>query len=199
MPPIVSEIVKFTVKPGFALGSPEFAQLRTAAVECGVKEQYYGMCTDAPNTLLWVIQWPADKGPLEAPEFRKSVKALDAAGEPVSSYLPFAHESLPRPALTAPMCQLCFLHVGPSVDKATLAHSLDKTFTDCYFADGFAGGNWATASNDDRLNYYYLGYESRAHHTAYSKSDLCAVEMNNLVPHMDSFGTYFMKMTQQLN
>ncbi|KAJ6555566.1 hypothetical protein DFH09DRAFT_1262406 [Mycena vulgaris] len=199
MPPIVSEIVKFTVKPGFTLDSPEFAQLRKTAVESGVKEQYYGTCTDTANTLLWVIQWPAAKGPLEAQEFRKCVKALDANGEPTSSYLPFAHDSLPRAALTAPVCQLCFLHVNSTVDKRSLAHSLNKTFTDCYFADGFTGGHWSTATNDDRLNYYYLGWDDREVHAAFSKTELFAVEMNNLMPHMDGFGTHFMKMKQQLN
>jgi hypothetical protein len=38
---------------------------------------------------------------------------------------------------------------------------LNKTFTDCYYADGFTGGHWSTASNDDNMNYYYLGWENR--------------------------------------
>ncbi|KAJ6570540.1 hypothetical protein DFH09DRAFT_916980 [Mycena vulgaris] len=199
MPPIVSEIVKFTVKAGFELDSPEFAQLRKAVVECGVKEQYYGTCTDTPNTLLWVIQWPAFKGPLEADEFRTSVKALDVNGEPASCYLPFDHDSLPRTALTAPVCELCFLHVDSAVDKDAHAHSLNKTFTDCYFADGFTGGHWSVASNDDRLNYYFLGWDSRELHAEFAKTELFAVEMDKLVPNMDSFGVHFMKMTQELS
>ncbi|KAJ6607806.1 hypothetical protein B0H10DRAFT_1885477 [Mycena sp. CBHHK59/15] len=198
MPPIVSEILKITVKSEFTLDSPEFAQVRKVVVECGVKEQYYGTCMDTPNTLLWVIQWPADQGPLEAQEFRKCVAALDVSGEPVSSYLPFDHESLPRAALTARVCQLCFLHVNSAADKAKLVHSLNKTFTDCYFAEGFTGGHWSTATNDDRLNYYYLGWESRELHAAFSKTDLFSVEIKVLMPHMDSFGTHFMHMTQQL-
>lgn len=56
MPPIVSELIKFTVAGSFKLDSPDFAQLRKAAVANGVKEQYYGTCTDTPNTLLWVIR-----------------------------------------------------------------------------------------------------------------------------------------------
>jgi hypothetical protein len=56
MPPIVSELIKFSVKRGFKLDAPDFAQLRQAAVTNGVKEQYYGTCTDTPNTLLWVIR-----------------------------------------------------------------------------------------------------------------------------------------------
>ncbi|KAJ7106667.1 hypothetical protein C8R44DRAFT_885937 [Mycena epipterygia] len=199
MPPIVSEILEITVNPSFRFDSAEFVQVRKAVVECGVKEQYYGICTDTLNTLLWVIQWPADKGPLEAGEFRKCVKALDINGEPVSSCLPFDHESLPKAALTAPVCQLCFLHVNSTVDKATLAHSLNKTFTDCYFADGFTGGYWSTASNDKKLNYYYLGWENRKVHAEFSKTELFAEEMEKLMPHMDRFGTHFMKMTQQLN
>ena len=122
MPPIISELIKFSVAPGFQFASPGFAQLRKAAVANGVKEQYYGTCTDTPNTLLWVIrayfslplecsptsslEWHADKGPLESPEFREAVKALDVEGKPDSYYLPFAHDSLPRAALTAPVCEL---------------------------------------------------------------------------------------------
>ena len=51
-------------------------------------------------------EWLADKGPLESPEFREAVKALDVEGKPDSYYLPFAHDSLPRAALTAPLCEL---------------------------------------------------------------------------------------------
>ncbi|KAF8240100.1 hypothetical protein L208DRAFT_1449600 [Tricholoma matsutake] len=199
MPPIVSELIKFSVAHGFKFDSSGFAQLRKAAVANGVKEQYYGTCTDTPNTLLWVIQWLADKGPLESTEFRKAVKALDVEGNPDSYYLPFAHDSLPRPALTAPLCELCFLHVQSTADKKSLAYSLNKTFTDCYYADGFTGGHWSTASNDDNMNYYYLGWESRDLHTAFTKTELFALELNNLMPHMDGGGAYFMKMTQQLN
>ncbi|KAJ7439755.1 hypothetical protein FB451DRAFT_1377795 [Mycena latifolia] len=199
MPPIVSELVKLTVKPGFTPAAPEFAQLRQAAAAYGAKEQYYGTCTDAPDTLFWIIQWPASGGPLQAPDFRKAVAALDAQGDPASCYLPFAHESLPRPALTAPVCQLCFLHVNRTADRGALAQSLNKTFTDCYFADGFMGGHWSTGSNDDRLNYYYLGWKSREFHDEFAKTELFAEELDKLMPHIDSFGTNYIKMTQQLN
>jgi hypothetical protein len=53
MPPIISELIKFTVAHGF---ERNFAQLRKIVVSNGVKEQYYGTCTDTPNTLLWVIR-----------------------------------------------------------------------------------------------------------------------------------------------
>jgi hypothetical protein len=56
MPPIVSELIKFSVARGFKLDSANFARLRQAAVTNGVKEQYYGTCTDTPNTLLWIIR-----------------------------------------------------------------------------------------------------------------------------------------------
>jgi hypothetical protein len=55
MPPIISELIKFSVSRGFKLDSPSFAQLRNTVVVNGVKEQYYGTCQDNPNTLLWVI------------------------------------------------------------------------------------------------------------------------------------------------
>jgi hypothetical protein len=199
MPPIISELLKFSVARGFKLDSPGFAQLRKAAVAYGVKEQYYGTCTDTPNTLLWVIQWLADKGPLESPEFRMAVEALDVKGKPESYYLPFAHDSLPRDALTAPLCELCFLHVKSTADKKSLAYSLNKTFTDCYYADGFTGGHWSTASNDDNMNCYYLGWESRDLHRAFSETELFALELGNLMPHMDGGGAYFMEMTRQLD
>ena len=57
MPPIISELIKFSVRRAFKLDSPGFAQLRNAVVANGVKEQYYGTCQDNPNTLLWVIRW----------------------------------------------------------------------------------------------------------------------------------------------
>lgn len=47
-----------------------------------------------------------NKSALESPEFRNAVKALDVNETPQSWYLPFAHDSLPRPALTAPICEL---------------------------------------------------------------------------------------------
>jgi hypothetical protein len=56
MPPIISELIKLSVARGFKLDSPGFSQLRNAAVANGAKEQYYGTCTDTPNTLLWVIR-----------------------------------------------------------------------------------------------------------------------------------------------
>ncbi|KIM35066.1 hypothetical protein M413DRAFT_32774 [Hebeloma cylindrosporum] len=199
MPPILSEIIKFKIAPGFELDSPNFAQLRESAVANGVKEQYYGICMDTPNTLFWVIQWLADRGPLESLEFRNAVKVLDVEGTPESYYLPFGDDSLPRPALTVPLCELCFLHLRDSADREGLAYSLNKTFTDCYYADGFIGGHWSTASNDENMNYYYLGWQSRDLHTAFSKTELFALELGNLMPHMDGGGAYFMKMTQQLN
>ena len=97
--------------------------------------------------------------------------------------------------------------------------SLHKTFTDCYFAEGFAGGYWATALNDENMNYYYLGWSTREvlkfaymtclladllHllfqlHKEYSKTELFAVEIDKLKPHMDSGEADFMKLTQQLS
>ncbi|KDQ24544.1 hypothetical protein PLEOSDRAFT_161417 [Pleurotus ostreatus PC15] len=199
MPPIISELLKFTVAPSFRLASASFANLRRTVAANGAKEQYYGTDMNSSSILLWVIQWHADKGPLESPEFRSAVKTLDVNETPQSWYLPFAHDSIPRPALTAPVCELCFLHVDKTADKKSLAHSLNKTFTDCYFADGFTGGHWSTATNDDNMNYYYLGWESRAHHSAYSKTDLFALEVDKLMPHMDDGGANFVKLTQELD
>jgi hypothetical protein len=65
MPPIISELIKFNVPISFTLDSPGFAQLRQTAVANGVKEQYYGTCTDTPNTLLWVVRVYLSFLPLE--------------------------------------------------------------------------------------------------------------------------------------
>ena len=94
-----------------------------------MKEQFYGLCTDEQNTLLWVIrasdtvclsvpadledfeEWPKGVNPVdttgsEMRAFRESVKALDTNSHPLSWYQPFDSAELVRPALTAPVCQL---------------------------------------------------------------------------------------------
>ncbi|KAF8961733.1 hypothetical protein BDZ97DRAFT_1827730 [Flammula alnicola] len=164
MSPIISEILKIQVDPAFNLNSPAFEKLRDAAIKGGVKEQYYGLCMDEPDKLLWVIHWPGDANPAEytgtqGENFRESVKALDVNSNPSSWYLPFESADLVRPALTAPICELCYVHITPPT--SLVADSLHKTFTDCYLAPGFVGGYWSTALNDDKMNYYYLGWETR--------------------------------------
>ncbi|KAF8481435.1 hypothetical protein JB92DRAFT_2765256 [Gautieria morchelliformis] len=202
---IISEIVKLTVEPGFSLDSPAFMKLRKSAVQGGVKEQYYGFDTKVPTTLFWVIQWPGDINPAEykgsdpSENFRESLKALDAKSEPISHYLPFDSAEKPRPALTAPLCQLCALHLGPSAKREEIADSLHKTFTDCYYTKGFTGGYWSTATDDDNWCVYYLGWETEEFHDEYAKTDLYALEINNLVPHTDSSFTHYIVATQELN
>lgn len=66
------------------------------------------------------------------------------------------------------------------LQNADLKHSMHKTFTDCYYQEGFTGGNWAYSVNTNnteellgdgeneqvvpveqrRLACYYLGWES---------------------------------------
>jgi len=201
MSPIISEILKITVGPGFKLNSPAFARLREAVVKAGVKEQYYGISMDESDNLFWVIQWPVtgSKGPEQSEPFRESIKALDVDSKPTSWYLPFDNADKPRPALTAPLCQLCALHMNDTSQRATIASSLHKTFTDCYYAPGFNGGYWSTATNDDRMNFYYLGWNSREDHDAFAKTELFAVELDKLMPHMDAGLTHYMEMIQELH
>ena len=132
MSPIISEILKIKAKSTFALGGSAFSSLREAAIKFGVKEQYYGMCTDEPDTLMWVvsaldpsyishgttsadlllmIDWPKEVDPMDHTKndmqaFRKSVGEMDVNSNPSSWYLPFDSADLIRPALTAPVCQL---------------------------------------------------------------------------------------------
>ncbi|PPQ90508.1 hypothetical protein CVT25_014191 [Psilocybe cyanescens] len=200
MSAIISEIVKIAINPAvFMLASPAFARLRKTSVEFGVKEQYYGINTEDKSQLFWIIHWPKSVGIDKSDAFRKSVKELDVNGAPESWYIPFDDASAVRPGLTAPVFDLCFLHESGKTDKSTIADSLHKTFTDCYEAEGFTGGSWGTATNDSRMNYYYLGWESRAFHANYSATPLFAVEIDNLMPHMDGGKGYFMKMEQQLD
>ena len=128
MSPIISEILKIKANSTFSLDSPAFSSLRETPIKFGVKEQYYGKCTDEPDTLIWVISasdpsylstltdpllidWPKDVNPLDHTRndlqpFRKSVREMDVNSNPSSWYLPFDSADLVRPALTAPVCQL---------------------------------------------------------------------------------------------
>ncbi|KAF9493412.1 hypothetical protein BDN71DRAFT_1508647 [Pleurotus eryngii] len=203
VPPIISELLKFTVAPSFQLASASFANLRPTVAANGVKERYYGTDMKSSSILLWVIRayFPFFFEEFElTPDLRQNGTLIMARLSHQSSevrsklwtltkrrklVLPFARDSIPRPALTAPVCELhYFLHVDKTADKS-LAYSLNKTFTDRYLADGFAGGHWSTATNDGDMNYYYLGWGSRAHYAAYSKTDLFALEVDKLMPYMD--------------
>jgi hypothetical protein len=128
---IISEILKIKARSTFTLEGSAFSSLRETAIKFGVKEQYYGKCTDEPDTLMWVvsasdpsyisstsadpsllfIDWPKDVDPMDHTKndmqaFRKSVKEIDVNSNPSSWYLPFDSADLIRPALTAPVCQL---------------------------------------------------------------------------------------------
>ena len=128
MSPIISEILKIKARSTFTLDCPAFSSLREIPIKFGVKEQYYGRCTDEPDTLIWVVRasdpsylsthadlllidWPKSVNPMDhtgndMQAFRKSVKEIDVNSNPSSWYLPFDSADLVRPALTAPICQL---------------------------------------------------------------------------------------------
>jgi hypothetical protein len=38
------------------------------------------------------------------------------------------------------------------LQDADLKNSMHKTYTDCYFAEGFSGGNWAYAVNTNNID-----------------------------------------------
>jgi len=125
MSKIISEVLKFTIKPEtFELDSPTFAKLRSKVVElAGVKEQYYGLAMDTPDKLLWIIRmnicffllemisdvvgfadWPGNIDPAKVDEiFREDVKTLDINSNPSSWLLPFESADIVRPGLTAPI------------------------------------------------------------------------------------------------
>ncbi|KAJ7623277.1 hypothetical protein FB45DRAFT_100933 [Roridomyces roridus] len=193
---IISEIVKFQLKPGF---EPAFSKLRqTVVADGGVKEQYHGL-SHKKDHLAWVIQWPESSGPLQDPSFRDELKRLDMNESPVSWLVPFADASQPRRALVAPCAQLCTVPLKPGTDAGALATPLHKTYSDCYEAPGFTGGYWGTALNEPLKNWYYLGWETRAAHDAYAETALFWVEINNLAPYMSGGDSGYYTFTQQLS
>ncbi|KAE9387400.1 hypothetical protein BT96DRAFT_927634 [Gymnopus androsaceus JB14] len=179
MKPITLEYLAIKVEKGFSLAAPAFASLRQTVVELGgVKEQYYGFTDDQNEST-----------------------AMDHSYhfQPTSWLVPFRFAEEVRPALAAPVCEFAFIALKETSKPSSISESLHKTFTDCYYAKGFTGGNWGIASNsDNRMCVYVLGWESRADHAAYSKSALFDVEINKLLPHYapGSMGL-FSKLTQE--
>ncbi|KAJ3758634.1 hypothetical protein EV360DRAFT_43491 [Lentinula raphanica] len=202
---ITLEFLRLTVDKSFNLSAPIFTSLRQTVKAGGVKEQYYGMTDDDSNQLLWVIEWP-QKAHLpdfleEHSRFRQQLNTLDVNSKPISWLVPFRFAEEVRPALTAPVCEFAHIALKENAKPETLSQSLHKTFTDCYFAPGFTGGNWGVATNsNDRMCLYILGWESRAHHTEFAKSALFAVEIDKLRPFFGpgSIGL-FAKLTQELS
>ncbi|KAL1694750.1 hypothetical protein GGG16DRAFT_110086 [Schizophyllum commune] len=211
MSAITLEILKITVGAGFQLTSPAFAQLRQTAFSAGVKDQWYGMIQGRQNLLCWLIEWPVSiRDPLSYAgsepskfNFRDSIRALDAQQSPTSWLLPFENADLIRPALTAPVCEICDVNLKPGVNRTQpdIAKSLHKTFTDCYDAPdgGFTGGYWAVNARNDRHNVYLLGWESRELHAKYFATPLCALELKNLDPYNEGGEGLFINLTHERN
>ncbi|KAJ3853394.1 hypothetical protein EV368DRAFT_38988 [Lentinula lateritia] len=205
MNPITLELLRFTVDKSFSLVAPAFANLRETVKAAGVKEQYYGLTDDNMKQLLWVIEWPQK---IHSPElldesskFRQQVNTLDVNLKPISWLVPFRFAEEVRPALTAPVCEFAYIVLKETSKPGPISESLHKTFTDCYYAAGFTGGNWGIATNsNDSVCLYVLGWESRAHHSEFSKSALFDLEISKLKPHYapGSMGL-FSKLTQELS
>ncbi|KAH8917383.1 hypothetical protein BT69DRAFT_1286722 [Atractiella rhizophila] len=106
---------------------------------------------------------------------------------PFPLFLKFAFEdiSFPRPALQAPVCQLCCLYLKQGTNIEQLEPSLKKTFTDRYLASGLDGGAWSLAENDRRRSFYFLGWKSRKHRNMYAETDLFDDEIDKLTPHTE--------------
>ncbi|KAJ8516175.1 hypothetical protein ONZ45_g6514 [Pleurotus djamor] len=208
MAPILSEILLVKYNPRkFSLSSPLYTQLREDAGKLGATEQYYGKCTDKANTLVWVLQWPTSenvayptsfKGTGSSPGLQEKLEAIQDGG--IQSWIvPFDDEQRVRPALDAPLTQLCYLHIKEDAPTDILAPSLHKTFTDCYYAKGFTGGYWGPTLNDPKMYYYYLGWETRQLHDEYAKTDLFDEEIDKIMPHADGGGSNYAVMTRYQN
>ncbi|KAJ3722031.1 hypothetical protein DFJ43DRAFT_674244 [Lentinula guzmanii] len=205
MNPITLELFRLTVDKSFHLAAPAFTTLRQTVKAAGVKEQYYGLTDDNSSQLLWIIEWPQK---IHSPElheesshFRQQINVLDVNLKPISWLVPFRFAEEVRPALTAPICEFAHIVLKESSKPEMMSESLHKTFTDCYYARGFTGGNWGIATNsNDKVCIYVLGWESRAHHAEYSKSALFDVEINKLKPHYGPGSmAMFSRLTRELS
>ncbi|KIX95074.1 uncharacterized protein Z520_09384 [Fonsecaea multimorphosa CBS 102226] len=90
---------------------------------------------------------------------------------------------------------------------------MHKTYTDCYGAAGFRGGNWSYALNTNetygtataaleemiapderRLACYYLGWDGVEHHQEYATTSLFFEEINKLRPYFGpGTGAWYVK------
>ncbi|CAK7212629.1 hypothetical protein SEUCBS140593_001567 [Sporothrix eucalyptigena] len=201
---VLSEIVRFVLP---AHRAADFARLRSqVARQNAVRSQYYGASIAAslplqPHEMCWVIQWTGTR-----PSTLKAQLDGFVPGHTATSLLFVFEEKQAtniEQALEAPICQFATINLKPDapVDDPALQRSMHKTYTDCFLTqEGFIGGDWAYATNtnnvnderldqtspldsgDRRLGVYFLGWESRAAHDAYSRTALFDEEIDKLMP-----------------
>ncbi|OAL20717.1 hypothetical protein AYO22_08726 [Fonsecaea multimorphosa] len=200
---ILSEIVRFVLPPT-KVKLTEFLKLRQhISRSYNVHDQYCGYITPVKsshllvkeNEMCWVIQWPqGTRHHAQIAELRAQLKELtseptssndDGTGGGATSLLfQFEDSQVPElnKALEAPVCEFAIINLTPNHPRAEsdpgFIKSMHKTYTDCYGAAGFRGGNWSYALNTNetygtataaleemiapderRLACYYLGWD----------------------------------------
>ncbi|KAJ9603264.1 hypothetical protein H2200_012042 [Cladophialophora chaetospira] len=243
---ILSEILRFILPPTKTRAA-EFLNLRQhIAKTYNIRDQYFGYVIPFQGTglpvrdheMCWVIQWPSPTLPQRTTESHTQLNNLlsttassTSAHKARSLLFPFPSSSLPEvtKALTSPVCEFAIINLSSTAPKVDISfnRSMEKTFTDCYFAEGFKGGAWAYAVNTNdtdgtivtdaegmegeveevellkleerRLACYYLGWESVELHHKYSQTALFAEEIDKLAPHFGpGTGAWYVKFEKHV-
>jgi len=227
---IISEVLRF-VLPQTKTSSTAFSELRRQVGSKGVRTQYHAYIM--PNEgfpvpqeidqVCWYIEWPKESTYRISKEFRSELTKI-AQDKPRSLLFEFK-ETKPgelTKGLESNACEFAIINTiakAPRFDSK-FEHSMDKTFTDCYFAKGFTGGGWAYALNsndaqgfevtpdegkdafleekDRRLAYYVIGWNSIEEHHAFAETELFAEEINKLGPYFGTgTGAFYVKFEKE--
>ncbi|KAH8669457.1 hypothetical protein BGZ60DRAFT_527941 [Tricladium varicosporioides] len=207
---VLSQLIRFTLPSSASTSAPAFLKLREFMNTCsGVREQYFGYSIPPMNytkdEMHWIIHWNDKSDLLSNGEWRKQLKELIHGGARSLLFELTEAELVDwRTGLESPICEFATVRlsdVAPLSD-AELQKSMHKTFTDCYFAEGFTRGWWKYALNSNnleqplsdvteeqevgveerRLGMYCLGWETIEHHQAYARTALFDEEIDKLKP-----------------
>jgi len=209
---MVFSLLRFTLPSSSAASASAFLKLRQfVSLNGKVETQYFGYVTPvmAPprkptDEMCWVIEWPNGADLRSSPSFRAELHEVTQGRDTKSLLLEFNDSKLTelRKAFESPVTEFAIINLVPTapLSNPDFKHSMHKTYTDCYFAEGFTGGNWEYAVNTNntdellkdpteeqvikegerRLACYPLGWESIEHHHAYSRSALFDEEIDKL-------------------
>ncbi|KAF2667088.1 hypothetical protein BT63DRAFT_458051 [Microthyrium microscopicum] len=220
----VSEILRF-VLPRTTSSNAAFSEVRRLVAANGLgTSQYFGYIMEdegfprpkAENFMCWYIEWPNNSSFRNNEEFRSKLVKLSVK-EPRLLRFQFQEtksNELTR-ALESSACQFAVINLAQNAPRGRrdFEKSMEKTFTDCYFAEGFEGGGWGYAQNtndadgeemntsdstlpDDKrmLAYYMIGWKSLADHHAYAKTELYDEEIDKLMPYFGpGTGAFYVK------
>ncbi|TQV96219.1 hypothetical protein IF1G_04802 [Cordyceps javanica] len=204
-----SQILRLTLPAEDTISVGVFDELREAVAQAGALSQYYGYSVPMRHKpvpkrrheITWII-------PLRA-----SLEELvdgTVADITVETNGSSNHDDL-LSGLDAPVCEVVVLRFkqGTPVLDDAIRESVHKSYTDCFEALGFVGGDWGFATNttlvegeratpplsaatvclpqkDRLLSVLLVGWESIELHEDFTKTALFAEELGKLGPHVDS-------------